>query len=299
MGTEHGGSPDGHSKVSSPSAPAPGRSPWTTRLLQGWSRPPGRRPVVSSSVVVLVFSAAGMLFATSAETARGTQLRADRTDLAALIRSENAKHDAKARQLAALGSEIDQRTAAEAAVNGEVAALRARSALLSPIAGLSAVTGPGLVVRLDDAPSSGTRPADALPDDLVVHQQDVQAVVNALWAGGAEAMMLMDQRVIATSAVRCVGNTLILQGRVYSPPFTVAAVGDPGRLQAGMDASPTIPIYLQYVQRYGLGWRVEQHDALSMPAYSGTMTLRFATVSPSPGEAVPPSSPSPASSTGA
>ena len=67
-------------------------------------------------------------------------------------------------------------------------------------------------------------PADQLPegvgvDDIVVHQQDVQAVVNALWSGGAEAMMVMDQRLISTSAVRCVGNTLILQGRVYSPPF--------------------------------------------------------------------------------
>jgi uncharacterized protein YlxW (UPF0749 family) len=262
VGTERGGSPDGHSTTPSPA---------------------GRRPLVSASAVVLVFGAAGLLFATSAETARGTQLRADRTDLAGLIRSENAKHDAKVHRLDALNSQIDRLTAAEAAVNGEVAALRARSATLSPTAGLSAVAGPGLVVSLNDAPTSGARPAGAMPDDLVVHQQDVQGVVNALWAGGAEAMMLMDQRVIATSAVRCVGNTLILQGRVYSPPFTLAAIGDPTRLQAAMDASPTIPIYLEYVQRYGLGWHVEQRSTLAMPAYNGTTTLRFARVSPAQG----------------
>ncbi len=57
------------------------------------------------------------------------------------------------------------------------------------------------------------------PDDLVVHQQDVQAVVNALWAGGADAVQVMDQRLLSTSAVRCVGNTLLLNGRVYSPPY--------------------------------------------------------------------------------
>ena len=80
-------------------------------------------------------------------------------------------------------------------------------------AGTQPVEGPAVVVELNDAKI----PSDQLPegigvDDIVVHQQDVQAVVNALWAGGAEAMMLMDQRVISTSAVRCVGNTLILQG---------------------------------------------------------------------------------------
>ena len=90
------------------------------------------------------------------------------------------------------------------------------------------------------------RPGGLGPDDLVVHQQDVQAVVNALWRGGADGVQVMDQRLIATSAVRCVGNTLILQGRVYSPPFTVTAVGDPRPAQrrpgrrAGRPAVPRL-----------------------------------------------------------
>ena len=92
------------------------------------------------------------------------------------------------------------------------------------------MTGPGLVVTLDDAqrdPGSPLPPG-VTPDDLVVHQQDLQAVVNALWAGGAQGVQVMDQRLVSTSAVRCVGNTLILHGRVYSPPFVVKAVGDVG-----------------------------------------------------------------------
>jgi hypothetical protein len=58
-------------------------------------------------------------------------------------------------------------------------------------AGLTALSGPGVTVRLDDAPrrADGARSAGATVDDLVVHQQDVRAVVNALWAGGAEAVM--------------------------------------------------------------------------------------------------------------
>lgn len=82
---------------------------------------------------------------------------------------------------------------------------------------LPAVEGPGLVVTLDDSPlwenmvdSSGST---SNINDYVVHQQDIEAVVNALWAGGAESMMIMDQRVLFNSAVRCSGNVLLLQGK--------------------------------------------------------------------------------------
>src|SRR4029079_12479703 len=115
-------------------------------------------------------------------------------------------------------------------------------------AGLTALKGPGVSVSLNDAPvtGKGPRPADVTNDDLVVHQQDVQSVVNALWAGGAEAMTVMGQRVIATSAVRCVGNTLILQGEGYSPPYAVTAIGDPARLRAALAREPGVRTYRQY-----------------------------------------------------
>ena len=131
-------------------------------------------------------------------------------------------------------------------------------------------------MTLDDAPFDRVLPPEFGPNDLVVHQQDLQAVVNALWASGAEAMMLMDQRVISTSAVRCVGNTLHLQGRVYSPPYKVAAIGDTEKLQEGLENSPELEIYRQYVRRIGLGYEVEEHDELEMPAYEGSLDLQYA-----------------------
>ena len=101
-------------------------------------------------------------------------------------------------------------------------------------------------------------------------------MVNALWRGGAESMQIMDQRVVSTSAVRCVGNTLILQGRVYSPPFTVTATGDAATLEAELSADPQVQIYLQYVEKVGLGWLVEQQGRTTLPAYDGSSTLRHA-----------------------
>jgi uncharacterized protein YlxW (UPF0749 family) len=249
-------------------------------------RGPGR-PVPAALGAVAVFAAAGVIFAASAATARGTQLRADRTDLAALIRSESAKRDDREQHLTALRREGDALTASAAGSDSQVADLRRQVNAVAGSAGLTDVTGRGLEITLNDAPTGGARSPGVEPDFLVVHQQDVQAVVNALWAGGAEAMMLMDQRVISTSAVRCVGNTLILQGRLYAPPYRIAAIGNVPELKKAIAASPTIPIYWQYRDAYGLGWAEEERD-LSMPAFRGSLALHHASVpraTPSPSAA--------------
>ena len=133
-------------------------------------------------------------------------------------------------------------------------------------------------MTLADAPRQADRllPDGASPDDLVVHQQDVQAVVNALWAGGAEALQIMDQRVISTSAVRCVGNTLILQGRVYSPPYVVRAIGDPDRLTLALDSSVNVQLYRFYVEEYGLVYRTRHNRNLRLPGFEGSLDLLYA-----------------------
>jgi uncharacterized protein YlxW (UPF0749 family) len=144
------------------------------------------------------------------------------------------------------------------------------------------VRGPALRVTLDDAKLEGGEvPAGQDPDNYVIHQQDVQAVVNALWAGGAEAMMLQDQRVVSTSAVRCVGNTLILQGRVYSPPYVITAIGDVPRMHHVLDTDPQVDILRQWSVAVGLGYDVAEPGEQTFPAYAGSITPEFAEVAAS------------------
>ncbi len=234
-----------------------------------------RRGVGWQGAVVLVV--AGLLFTTSARLARGTNLRTDRADAVALARSWDARVQDAQERVGGLNAQVLQQTDAESKVNSKVYALKRAEGQLAPAMGLEPVTGLGYEVTLDDAPHDGPLKDGVSPDDVVVHQQDVQAVVNALWAGGAEAMMLMDQRVISTSAVRCVGNTLLLQGRVYSPPFVVKAVGDPQRLSEALKASPELQIYQQYVALLHLGWEAHPVAELTLPGFTGTTSLRYAT----------------------
>jgi uncharacterized protein YlxW (UPF0749 family) len=231
----------------------------------------GRR-VRASVSVAFVLVLAGLLFTANARLAQGEEGRHPE-DLAQLVDRESQRNAGLASQVDALDDEIARLSAPDPAAPGVDADLARRSAVA---AGTVAVTGPGVSVMLDDAPQDATYPASVPPDALVVHQQDIQAVVNALWAGGAEAMTLQGQRVTATSAFRCAGNILLLHGRVYSPPYVVEAVGDPERLRAALDRSERVDIYQQYVDAVNLGWGVEDHDRIEMPRYEGSLELDYA-----------------------
>ncbi|MEU3751933.1 DUF881 domain-containing protein [Streptomyces olivoreticuli] len=226
-----------------------------------------------------VFALAGLIFWTSFNTAHGTNIRTDDSmlRLSDLIQERSRKNADLDDSAAGMRSQVD---ALAGRGNGNSAAENEKLAGLEASAGTSKIDGTGLTVTLTDAPPNATPRIPGVPDpqpnDLVIHQQDLQAVVNALWQGGAKGIQVMDQRLISTSAVRCVGNTLILQGRVYSPPYKVTAVGDRGALRKALDSSPSIQNYLQYVAAYGLGWKVDQHDAVTLPGYSGTVDLHYA-----------------------
>ena len=235
-----------------------------SRWFTGWA-----------AVVPLVAVGAGVMFATSAQTSASTDLRSSgRSDLVDVVRAQDRAVRERQAGVDELQREVDSLTAQEAPGSAEVARLRAAAAALSSAVGTQAVSGPGLSVSLNDAQrTAASLPDGFTADDIVVHQQDVQGVVNALWAGGAEAMMLQDQRVISTSAVRCVGNTLILQGRVYSPPYVIQAIGDPSSMRAALDQSREVSTYREYVVKFGLGYDVSRKGQVSFPAYVGSLSL--------------------------
>jgi uncharacterized protein YlxW (UPF0749 family) len=138
--------------------------------------------------------------------------------------------------------------------------------------GLVPVEGPGVTVTLDDS-SLDESPSGNL-NDLVVHSQDIQAVANALWAAGAEALAVSGQRVIPTSALLCVGNTLLINGTVHSPPYRFVAIGR--GLKDGLLADPLVERLQEDAGRFGLGFEVNEADSVRVPAYRGTTAVRYA-----------------------
>jgi uncharacterized protein YlxW (UPF0749 family) len=261
-----------------------GVTSWREALRRALSGLSSRRPRRGRSGwslgVPLIAIAAGLLFTTSATTANGTSLRDDRRpQLAQLIEDRRERVEESDRRRAALLTEVEGQTEELAGTDAPIAEQRSRGDASRQGAGFTALRGPGLTVELDDAPRLGeSRPGNPSNDDLVVHQSDVQAVVNALWAGGAEAMSIMDVRVISTSAVRCVGNTLLLHGRVYSPPFKITAIGDSAELRRALDASDGVRLFRDAVDHFGLGYRETVEGSVTVPAYDGSSALSEAEV---------------------
>jgi uncharacterized protein YlxW (UPF0749 family) len=219
------------------------------------------------------FGAAGFLFAASANEAAGTDLRSDTAALKDVVAARAATVDRRQNLLTDLQARVD-------GLSEQLEGTQASEALasietLSEQVGLAPLSGTAVVVSLDDADLVGNEEAN--PDDLVVHQQDLQAVVNAMWRGGARGIQVMDQRLINTSAVRCVGNTLILQGRVYSPPFVVTGIGDQAAMERELARDDYLRGYQAAVEFFGLGYEQQRQSDVTIPGYEGPLNIEDAT----------------------
>ena len=226
----------------------------------------------------LTFGLAGILFVASAHTSHGRDLRGgDHGDLVALIHAQQSQASHLTADVLKLSQQTQHLTRVQ--IDATLAAQERLASAQSIDAGEIALTGPGAEVVLDDAVLPLGGPLSGLTiDDYVVHQQDVQGVVNALWSGGAEAMSINNQRISALTAIRCVGNTLLLAGRVYSPPYRIRAIGNQVRLRTALFTDPNVILYLQYSKAIGLRWSDQTLAAITLPAAIAPLTITYASL---------------------
>jgi len=218
--------------------------------------------------VLAVTVASGLLFSVSALNERKNP--AATSDLSTLVRNRQEQVKVVENEVAALDAQIQSFTAATPqSGTPDEDAFTARST--------RPVSGPGVQITLSDAPP-GQIPEDATPNDLVIHQQDIEDTMNALWSGGAEAMTVQGVRVTSRTIIRCIGNVILVDGTSYSPPYVIQAIGDPATLRATVTANPRMVNYQAYVSKYGLGWDMQTKDSLSFAPATTSLTVNYATV---------------------
>jgi uncharacterized protein YlxW (UPF0749 family) len=223
----------------------------------------------------------GSLFVISAQNSDGTDLRPGRyTDLASLVSAQSDEYDALQARVADLNKEVAALT--DNVNDQDVERLQQQVEHLKDPAGLVPRTGPGVTITLSDAP------ADVIDDVIaageqdvnqnLVHQQDIQAVVNALWNGGATAVTIQGQRVVSTTGIKCEGNAVQLQGRPYSQPYEISAVGDPLALTDAVDHDAYVAGYRRDSEdpAIAVGWDIRTEPLLTAPAYDGLLDLAYA-----------------------
>lgn len=243
------------------------------------ANPPGRAWRLGTGAALLL---CGGLLVVSFVNSEGTDLRPGRyTDLSDLVSTDAARYERLQDRAGKLQAEVDR---LGRGVNDRTAQrIRRESDPLRDPAGLEPVSGPGVTVVLSDAPrevfEEALQDPDADLDPFVVHQQDIQAVVNALWVGGAQAMTIQGQRVVTTTGIKCESNAVQLQGVPYPQPYTIQAVGDPTALIAALDADPYVQGFRDDADEpdVAVGWDLDTEDDVETPAYEGLLDISSAT----------------------
>ena len=228
----------------------------------------------------------GSLFVVSAQSSGGTDLRPGRyDDLASLTDAEADRAADLQQRVAGLQQQVQELT--EQVDDDAVRRYQDQVDALEDPAGLRQRSGAGLVVTLSDAPEEVIDAATGDKNLLVVHQQDIQAVVNALWKGGATAVVIQGQRVVSTTGIKCEGNSVMLQGVPYPQPYVIEAVGDVSKLTSEIYADDYLQVYRDQSDdpAIDVGWDLDLEDRVKAPAYDGLLDLTYATPIPPSGQA--------------
>jgi uncharacterized protein YlxW (UPF0749 family) len=226
------------------------------------------RPSVAALIVLGLF---GLLVATAAlQTSRNAVASEDsRAELVTQIKARSAQLDSRRGRIADLRAEIDGLQSQFLETTAQGRTLSTRLSRLGVRTGAAAVTGPGVRVVVDDAPNATTAQQQVLDKDL-------QRLVNALWASGAEAVSINGQRLSNLSAIRHAGPAITVNFRSLSRPYVVLAVGDPDTMPARFVETQHGSAWLDLQAAYGLQFEMTSEESLTLPAVD-RLSLRHAT----------------------
>ena len=238
---------------------------------------PAQRQQVTNGLALLI---PALLFGFLVSAQWQTQLERSQlavrynTPLTEAARSLQDEQNTLKAQLADLRKQLDTIQANASTQTDATRSLQARIDDLKARAGLTPVTGDGVVIALDDAKQTPASAKDL--DKSICHATDLTDIVNTAWRGGAQAVAINDERIVGTSSVYCVGSTIMVNGTLMSPPFQIVVIGRQDQLLGAFEDPAQLRDIKQRSEVHGLGFRVSRATQLQAPAYSGALNVRAA-----------------------
>ncbi|WP_122817488.1 DUF881 domain-containing protein [Nocardioides pantholopis] len=214
-----------------------------------------RRPSRAGALVLVLF---GALVATAGvQTARNADVDdASRNTLVARIEDRRTELAARQERIAALQRETA--SLEESVLTTSGAQQRATSELrrLQSRTGFGAVAGPGIRVTADD-------PKEGLDR---IYKEDLFLLVNGLWQAGAEAITLNGRRLTVQTSINNSGSQINVETDSVRAPYTLLAIGNPGRLQANFVETASFARFSGLRSQYGFRLSMEDEESLELPA---------------------------------
>nr|WP_281497249.1 DUF881 domain-containing protein [Ornithinimicrobium sp. F0845] len=134
-------------------------------------------------------------------------------------------------------------------------------------AGATAVMGEGVVLTLNDPPLT----ADSEDGERVL-ARDLQVIVNGLWANGAEAISINEQRLTATSTIRFAGEAIVVDLRALARPYEVRVIGPQDQLLDELSTGATGDYLGELRSQFRISVEVAPDDEVTVPAGSRLST---------------------------
>tara|TARA_Y100001933_G_C18856413_1_gene504016 strand:- start:38 stop:757 length:720 start_codon:yes stop_codon:yes gene_type:complete len=137
---------------------------------------------------------------------------------------------------------------------------------IKAFSGLKGLEGQGVIVIINDGERELNEFED--PNNVLVHNMDVQNLVDDLRYAGAEAISINDQRfVFGKTEIQCTGPTIRINDEVFAQPFIIKAIGDKHHLESAINAPGS---FGQVLRQYGVFLEVYTSVNIEIPAYTGT-----------------------------
>ncbi len=225
-------------------------------------------------LVVLLAILTGFLFAVAAQSLRPkpTAAAALKQQLVSRIEAFQKHSTDQEARLAAVSKQVSDYEALALKQSGS-GDLTGTIKQLEVDAATVPLTGPGLTLTIDDAPSTevdgnaGSRPSSDFQQGQVT-SGDLQIIVNGLWGAGAEAISINGHRLSSTAAIRFAGRAIIVDFRPLARPYVITALGDANAMQQLFEPSFAGVYLSELTHQYKIRSAMSAADSLTVPGDS-------------------------------
>ena len=212
----------------------------------------------------------GALFAVAAlqTTRTAPVLQSERSELISRVQTAEREQDELRGRVTALTQEIATLRAAALGDDDTARFVESQINTLDPVVGNVAVSGPGVLIVVDDSPSAAADARDRVLDI------DLQVLANGLWEAGAEAVAINGHRLSNTTAIRSAGDAITVDYRSLTRPYRVEAIGDLRTLQAGFVESSAGASWNDFAQNRRMRYEISNVKQLDLAADPGIVLHR-------------------------
>lgn len=234
--------------------------------------------IVGLTVLVLTFLITIQFKSVTVNNAQNSKQNVRVDELLGDLKRERERNEDLEKQLSAHQNDIAKFREEAAQHSGYSEVLLEQLHRAEMLAGLVDVKGPGIVITLTDNQNKSANGAALTASESLIHDEDIRRVINELCAAGAEAVAVNNSRITSTSAVRCVGPSILVNDEKMTPPYKIQAIGKADQLEAAMNLNGGV---IDNLKVWGFNITIAKHTELTIPKYNGIINFSSATAADS------------------